>query len=1580
MKHILYTITFLCIGNILLLSQSTARIQFIHNVPLLGTETGPVYDVYMNGISRPELRSFSFRSATTFLQYNTGEPLVLDLRMAPSTAMDPIVKTFQIGNLNPNRAYTIMLGGVDLPIPQLPQLTAFVNQNALDSNSDPDRVHVNIAHGGILLPPVTAEIRPTPINFQVSYGQFSNYGNLLIDDYFMSVNVQNLGFPLSYRSDFRSLGGKAATIFISGAAVNNPEWGLFMASSDGQVTQLPLTLLAEVQFIQNIGTDPIDVYIGEELFIDNFEYRSATPYVLVEAERLLDFGMAPANSAGPQDIFAVGEAGFETDGFFTVTFNGIRDDSSFPPVVANHFQDKLTADDVDEYDFTLFHGLQDSLVLRAVLKQGGTLVDSIAPNNYSPYFSRPASDTSYLDILDFQTGEILYTFILGLPEFLSGNAISLVLSGTPENNDVSLIAFYPDGSAITMERLDYAIVQYINNIPNTQLALFADDLPAHPAVPFSASSIPIDLLSGVEIKLNVRSGFNSIFTYNTTFSADSLYYSIYSGLSGSSVFPISVHNYASDGPLEVQEGEVGLICFNGVHGSDSLSVEIVGGASVFDKVRYEQFEDSSSIEVGIYFFDVMINQQRLTFEADLSNESEQEILLLFSGNLSSPETIQLTGIRRDGSLLDFRETSVARVQWIHNLSGIPIDLYVNDSLLISNFTPISATAYLNLEVGDRLIIGVAPIGSQSVQDSIKSFSLDLVGGKSYQLLFNGLPESDPSLFDLFVLEDRRETSDDPGVNQLAIFNGAFLNEAFAFDQLYHFMDREDLDFGALSDYIELPAEYSIMSIESNQGSFTYSELDLRGIEGQSGLLIWTYSEDSAFELQLILVNAAGEIEALPNRTVSTIQLINNREGSALDMRLNGTSITSTVNYRTATNYRPIVVNHPITISLDENDVPLLIRQEALLESVHHTWIVGDDQGGAGPSLLRNSVSLQGLDIESDSCMASIVHSAVNTGNIDFTFRATQRSETGIQPGIFVLGTQLPAIAQFVELESVTNSFGGLYYGDLSDFGGQLITIWTSKTSSESNWTIWASDPNGITIAFSITGVANVQLLNNSPFGHFDLFVAGEPLRQNLSYLLGTGFLDVPAGVPIPVEVKFSGSSAVAWSGDILLESDSLYQWIITGFPGNNITPLELLNLPNAKTRDNQESRVNIRFFHGASDSGPLKFDTRNFVTLVELIAYKESTDYVSISPMRLLIDLKDGLSQSIINSFEGDFSSSGGRSIVLFASGVEGDPDFPLGLFLWTDSGLVVPLTGVSLANVQFVHNAGDQAVDIYYAGELLIPEVQYRNATGFIPLPAFPGLSVSIAKTGDPIEDSFIEQELNLVNGQNYILMVNGIVPNPDPEFPVRLDIFEGARTVGTGNESVDFLFAHASPGLPGFDLFNGSGLQLARDLRYSEFSQYQSLPADDYVFSVRTSGTGALIQDFREDFSDLGGQSVLIFASGAFLGEPGFELWAALTNGATFPLEIVVSTKETSVHSKIELFPNPANSYIQIKLPGILGTTGTQAVTIFNAVGQVYYQGSLDNNNWQTVNLGSWQSGIYWIRTVDPTGQTLAIPFIKH
>jgi hypothetical protein len=225
-------------------------------------------------------------------------------------------------------------------------------------------------------------------------------------------------------------------------------------------------------------------------------------------------------------------------------------------------------------------------------------------------------------------------------------------------------------------------------------------------------------------------------------------------------------------------------------------------------------------------------------------------------------------------------------------------------------------------------------------------------------------------------------------------------------------------------------------------------------------------------------------------------------------------------------------------------------------------------------------------------------------------------------------------------------------------------------------------------------------------------------------------------------------------------------------------------------------------------------------------------------------------------------------------------------------------------ATIQIIHNSPDPAaatVDIYVnaGSDPAVPDLAFRAATGLINLPADTDLEVGIApgNSSGP-GDILATWTFNLPAGSKTVVMANGLLGDD-------FDLFTfGLETMAPAGEVAVAAF-HGAQDAPAVDVGAAGVGTLITGLQYQTFQGYLNVPASDYILTVAPTG-GEVIAGFDAPLSGLGGNAIVVFASG-FLGmEPTFGLFAALNDGTVVPLTPngSVSTEMTTLDSMKALY----------------------------------------------------------------------------
>ena len=106
----------------------------------------------------------------------------------------------------------------------------------------------------------------------------------------------------SFQADLSGLGGGAAVVFASGFLSpsenqNGAAFGIFAALPNGTVVEFPSVQLSRLQVIHNaadVAAENVDIYLNGTLLLNDFAFRTATPFIDAPANVDLNIGIAPA--------------------------------------------------------------------------------------------------------------------------------------------------------------------------------------------------------------------------------------------------------------------------------------------------------------------------------------------------------------------------------------------------------------------------------------------------------------------------------------------------------------------------------------------------------------------------------------------------------------------------------------------------------------------------------------------------------------------------------------------------------------------------------------------------------------------------------------------------------------------------------------------------------------------------------------------------------------------------------------------------------------------------------------------------------------------------------------------------------------------------------------------------------------------------------------------------------------------------------------------------------------------------------------------------------------------------------------
>jgi hypothetical protein len=258
-----------------------------------------------------------------------------------------------------------------------------------------------------------------------------------------SEAVAQFGAPL----ETLGLQDSALIVVASGflAPANNsdgPAFGLFAAlPSGGELVALPSEEVSQamVQVIHNsadAAASTVDVYLNDGILLDDFEFRTASPFVPLTAGPDLDISVQPSNSTDTVGALAKFTYQLMPDEKYVLTATGLVSSSGYEPVQPFDIKvfsgARTEASQSGNTDVLVFHGSTDAPTVdiyeSAVASQ--TLVDNLVYGAYSEDYLELATENYTIDVQDESGSTTVESYDASLTDLgLTDSAIVVLASG-----------------------------------------------------------------------------------------------------------------------------------------------------------------------------------------------------------------------------------------------------------------------------------------------------------------------------------------------------------------------------------------------------------------------------------------------------------------------------------------------------------------------------------------------------------------------------------------------------------------------------------------------------------------------------------------------------------------------------------------------------------------------------------------------------------------------------------------------------------------------------------------------------------------------------------------------------------------------------------------------------------------------------------------------------------------------------------------------------------------------------------------------------------------------------------------------
>lgn len=420
------------------LNAQNANVQIIHNCadPLADS-----VDVYING--NLTFDNFAFRTATPYTPLPAGS-YVVDIAPKTSTSVAQSIFTDTLA-LVASTNYTVIANGLLTgPTNTLFNLYAYVNSRPTSNvNGNTD---VLIFHGSTDAPTVDVAVAGgSPVlSNDNTYGSFNTigYNELPTADYSIEVRDQTGTVVVAgYEAPLQTLAltSVGITVVASGflaPMMGQPAFGLFVAlPAGGNLVPLPVSN-ALVQVIHNaadVAADTVDVYLDGGMLLNDFVFRTATPFVTLTAGVAHSIAVAPGNSTSVGQALATFPVSFAANEEYVVVANGLL---TGPPQTAFNLYvynpARQIANNSANTDVLVFHGATDAPTVDVTVAGGNpTLCNDLAYGTFhsTGYLELPVANYQ-IDVRD-QTGvTVVESYDVPLQTLALGNvALTVVASG-----------------------------------------------------------------------------------------------------------------------------------------------------------------------------------------------------------------------------------------------------------------------------------------------------------------------------------------------------------------------------------------------------------------------------------------------------------------------------------------------------------------------------------------------------------------------------------------------------------------------------------------------------------------------------------------------------------------------------------------------------------------------------------------------------------------------------------------------------------------------------------------------------------------------------------------------------------------------------------------------------------------------------------------------------------------------------------------------------------------------------------------------------------------------------------------------
>jgi len=526
---------------------------------------------------------------------------------------------------------------------------------------------------------------------------------------------------------------------------------LFLLFGVGLFATSAIAQTARVQAIHNsadAGASTVDVWLttplGSTILLDDFSFRTASPFVDAPAGVPISLGIAPANSTVIGDVipgltFNYNLTANET---YVIIAEGIVSPTGYSPATPFSLEvygmGQETSAMMGNTDVLVHHGVTDAPVVDINEATAGNLVDNASYTDYAGYLNLPTADYN-LQVRDASGTTILKAYDAPLATLnLTNKAIVVLASGflNPSLNsngaEFGLYVALPTGGALVALPEKLARVQAIHNSADAAAAtvdvymttalgsrLLVNNFAFRTATPFidaPAGGVEFTLDFAPANSTSVNDAIPGLsFDYNLT--ANETYVIIAEGIVSptgySPATPFSLEVYAMGQETSAMMGNTDVLVHHGVTDAPTVDINEVIAGNLVDNASYGDFAGYLNLPTADYILEVRDMSGTTiikTYGAPLAtlNLTNQALVVLASGflnplvNNNGADFGLYVALAAGGALVELPEVSPNSLD---EISTINLNVYPNpaqDLLNVNGFDLSNAEIEI-LDISGRMV-------------------------------------------------------------------------------------------------------------------------------------------------------------------------------------------------------------------------------------------------------------------------------------------------------------------------------------------------------------------------------------------------------------------------------------------------------------------------------------------------------------------------------------------------------------------------------------------------------------------------------------------------------------------------------------------------------------------------------------------------------------------------------------------------------------------------------------------------------------------------------------------------------------